>query len=261
MKVVIFCGGKGTRLREETEYKPKPMVEVGGRPIMWYIMERYARYGHKDFVLPLGYKGDVIKQYFHEYKMRNSDFTIDLGTGDQIAHTGNCMEPCPVIDWKVTLCDTGEETQKGARLKRVAKYIDTERFMVTYGDGVSDVDVDALLDFHIRSGKMATFTGVRMPSRFGTVQTDDQGNILAWKEKPILNQYTNCGFFVFKREFLDYLSEEESCDLEKEPMERLARENQLSMYRHPGFWQCMDTLRDYQLLNEMWDSGKRPWLA
>lgn len=261
MKVVIFCGGKGTRLREETEYKPKPMVEIGGRPIMWYIMERYARYGHKDFVLPLGYKGDVIKQYFHEYKIRNSDFTVDLGTGEQTAHAGNCAEPCPPIDWKVTLCDTGEETQKGARLKRVARHIDTERFMVTYGDGVSNVDVDALLDFHIRSGKMATFTGVRMPSRFGTVQTDDQGNILEWKEKPILNQYTNCGFFVFKREFLDYLSEEESCDLEKEPMERLARENQLSMYRHHGFWQCMDTLRDYQLLNEMWDSGKRPWLA
>ena len=260
MKVIIFCGGKGTRLREETEYKPKPMVEIGGKPIMWYIMDRYARYGHKDFVLPLGYKGDVIKQYFHEYKIRNTDFTVDLSSGKETVHDVSASVPCPPVDWRVTLCDTGEETQKGARLKRVAKYIDTERFMVTYGDGVSDVDVDALLDFHVRSGKMATFTGVRMPSRFGTVQTDDQGNILEWKEKPLLNQYTNCGFFVFKREFLDYLSEEESCDLEKEPLERLAKEGQLSMYRHQGFWQCMDTLRDYQLLNEMWDSEQRHWL-
>ncbi|SHN60949.1 glucose-1-phosphate cytidylyltransferase [Desulfovibrio litoralis] len=264
MKVVIFCGGKGTRLREETEYKPKPMVEIGGKPIIWYIMERYARFGHKDFVLPLGYKGDVIKQYFYDYKMRNSDFTVDLSSGKSVSHCrqdeqGNEIA-CTPIDWKVTLCDTGEETQKGGRLKRVAKYIDTERFMVTYGDGVSDVNIDALLDFHIRSGKMGTFTGVRMPSRFGTVQTDDQGNILAWKEKPILNQYTNCGFFVFKREFLDYLTEDESCDLEKEPLERLAKEGQLSMYQHQGFWQCMDTLRDYQLLTQMWEDGKRPWI-
>ena len=255
MKVIILCGGKGTRLREETEFKPKPMVEIGGRPVLWHIMSMYARYGHKDFVLPLGYKGEVIKQYFHDYRIRNADFTVDLGSGDLTTH-----ETCRT-DWRVTLADTGEDTLKGARIKRIAKYIDTDRFMVTYGDGLADIDLDALVKFHERSGKIGVFTGVRMPSRFGTVKTDAQGNILSWEEKPVLDEYINCGFFVFKREFLDYLSEDESCDLEKEPLERLAREQQLAMYPHPGFWQCMDTLRDYLNLNNMWDKGERPWVA
>ena len=253
MKVIILCGGKGTRLREETEYKPKPMVEVGGRPVMWHIMRMYARYGFRDFVLPLGYKGEVIKQYFYDYKMRNSDFTVDLGSGNVVTHG------CADTDWKVTLADTGEETLKGARIKRVAKYIDTDRFMVTYGDGVSDIDIGKLVEFHKASGTIGTFTGVRMPSRFGTVKTDDNGNILSWQEKPVLDEYINCGFFVFKREFLDYLSEDPACDLEKEPLTRLAEEKQLSMYPHNGFWQCMDTLRDHQNLNAMWDRGERPW--
>lgn len=257
MKVIILCGGKGTRLREETEYKPKPMVEIGGRPIMWHIMQRYAAFGHKDFVLPLGYKGDYIKQYFQDYKVRNADFTVDLATGQTTLHPG--ATKC--TDWKVTLCDTGEDTMKGARIKRVAQHIDTDRFMVTYGDGVADVDIDALVAFHKRQGKMGTFTGVRMPSRFGTVSTDEQGNITDWQEKPVLNQYTNCGFFVFERAFLDYLSEDEECDLEKAPLERLAKEGQLAMYPHKGFWQCMDTLRDYQYLTELWDKGHTPWVA
>ena len=254
MKVVILCGGKGTRLREETEFKPKPMVEIGGRPILWHIMSIYARQGFRDFVLPLGYKAEVIKQYFYDYSMRNSDFTVDLATGRLITHAH------AITDWRVTLCDTGEDTLKGARIKRVAKYIDTDMFMVTYGDGVADVNIAELIAFHNASGKLGTFTGVRMPSRFGTVQTDDAGNILSWQEKPILNEYTNCGFFVFKRAFLDYLSEEESCDLEKEPLERLAAEGQLAMYPHKGFWQCMDTLRDAQTLNAMWSKGKAPWI-
>lgn len=253
MKVIILCGGKGTRLREETEFKPKPMVEIGGRPVLWHIMSVYARYGYKDFVLPLGYKGEVIKQYFHDYRMRNTDFTVDLASGDVHFHA------TPRVDWRVTMADTGEETLKGARIKRIAAHLDTERFMVTYGDGVSDIDIDALVDFHIRSGKIGTFTGVRMPSRFGAVQTDATGTILSWQEKPVLNEYINCGFFVFKREFLDYLSEDETCDLEKEPLERLAAEGQLSMYRHTGFWQCMDTLRDALALNALWDKGKAPW--
>ena len=253
MKVVILCGGKGTRMREETEARPKPMVEVGGRPVIWHIMQRYAAYGHKDFVLPLGYKAEGIKQYFHDYRIRNADFTVDLGSGDLTTH-----ETCRT-DWRVTLADTGEDTLKGARIKRIAKYIDTDRFMVTYGDGLADIDLDALVKFHERSGKIGVFTGVRMPSRFGTVKTDDAGNILSWEEKPVLDEYINCGFFVFKREFLDYLSEEESCDLEKAPLERLAKEQQLAMYPHPGFWQCMDTLRDYLHLNSMWDKGERPW--
>lgn len=254
MKVIIMCGGKGTRLREETAFKPKPMVEIGPRPVLWHIMSIYARFGFKDFVLPLGYKGEVIKQYFHDYKLRNTDFTVDLGTGKILPHA---LDAC--IDWRVTLCDTGEDTLKGARIKRVAKYIDTDRFMVTYGDGVADIDLAKLIDFHKKSGKMATFTGVRMPSRFGTVKTDAQGNILSWEEKPVLDEYINCGFFVFKREFLDYLSEDEDCDLEKEPLQRLAAEGQLSMYAHPGQWQCMDTLRDSQKLNALWDKGEAFW--
>ncbi len=254
MKVVILCGGKGTRLREETEFKPKPMVEIGGRPILWHIMARYARFGFKDFVLPLGYKGEVIKRYFNDYKIRNTDFTVDLGSGALTLH-----EREPEADWRVTLCDTGQETLKGARIKRVARHIDTERFMLTYGDGVSDIDLNKLLDFHIASGATATFSGVRMPSRFGTVRTDEQGKILSWEEKPVLDEYINCGFFVFKREFLDYLSEDEECDLEKEPLEKLAKQGLLSMYPHPGRWQCMDTLRDTQKLNELWDSGRAFW--
>ena len=253
MKVIIMCGGKGTRLREETVIKPKPMVEIGGRPVLWHIMNIYARFGFKDFILPLGYKGEYIKQYFHDYNIRNTDFTVDLRSGAVTPH------PREIEDWRVTLCDTGQETLKGGRLKRVARYIDTDRFMVTYGDGVADIDINKLIDFHMKSGTIGTFTGVRMPSRFGTVRTDGNGNILSWEEKPVLNEYINCGFFVFKREFLDYLDEDESCDLEKEPLQRLAAEGQLSMYQHPGQWQCMDTLRDSIKLNELWDSGKAFW--
>ena len=246
MKVIIMCGGKGTRLREETVIKPKPMVEIGGRPVLWHIMNIYARFGFKDFILPLGYKGEYIKQYFHDYNIRNTDFTVDLRSGAITPH------PREIEDWRVTLCDTGQETLKGGRLKRVARYIDTDRFMVTYGDGVADIDIDKLIDFHMKSGTIGTFTGVRMPSRFGTVRTDENGKILSWEEKPVLNEYINCGFFVFKREFLDYLDEDESCDLEKEPLQRLAAEGQLSMYPHPGQWQCMDTLRPRL------PSGRRP---
>ena len=256
MKVIILCGGKGTRLREETEFKPKPMVEIGGRPIIWHIMARYARFGFKEFILPLGYKGEVIKQYFHDYKLRNTDFTVDLRTGCCTLHEGAAVE----LDWRVNLCDTGQETLKGGRIKRIARHIDTERFMVTYGDGVADIDITRLIEFHMQSGSVGTFSGVRMPSRFGAVRTDDQGKILSWEEKPVLNEYINCGFFVFKREFLEYLNEDESCDLEKEPLERLAREGQLSMYPHDGKWQCMDTLRDTLALNALWDSGEAFWI-
>ncbi len=256
MKVVILCGGKGTRLREETEFKPKPMVEIGGRPVLWHIMSLYARHGYREFVLPLGYKGEVIKRYFHDYAARHADFTVDLASGRITRH-----ESSPLPDWKVTLCDTGEDTLKGARIKRVARHLDGERFMVTYGDGVADVDLNALLAFHCGSGKLGTFTGVRMPSRFGTVRTDEQGGILAWQEKPLLHEYINGGFFVFERAFLDYLSEDPDCDLEKAPLERLAAEGRLGMYAHNGFWQCMDTLRDAQLLNALWDAGKAPWAA
>ena len=254
MKVIIMCGGKGTRLREETAVKPKPMVEIGGRPILWHIMSIYARFGFKDFILPLGYKGEVIKQYFHDYTLRNTDFSVDLATGDIVSY------PTSTVDWRVTLCDTGAETLKGARIKRVAHSLeDDEQFMVTYGDGVADIDITQLLAFHNAQHCLGTFTGVRMPSRFGAVTCDDQGKILSWEEKPMLNEYINCGFFVFERRFLDYLSTDESCDLEKEPLTRLAQEGQLAMYRHQGHWQCMDTLRDSLLLNALWDKGEAFW--
>ncbi len=253
MQTIIMCGGKGTRLREETAIKPKPMVEIGGRPILWHIMNIYSRFGYRDFVLPLGYKGEVIKEYFYAYRSRNSDFTVNLKSGELSYHPGY------VEDWRVTLCDTGAETLKGARLKRVAKYIEGERFMVTYGDGLADIDLEALLEFHKKSGTIGTFTGVRMPSRFGTVRTASDGKIISWEEKPLLDEYINCGFFVFERKFLDYLSEDEACDLEKEPLQQLASEGQLSMYPHPGQWQCMDTLRDSIKLNELWDQGRAFW--
>ncbi|MCR4667064.1 MAG: glucose-1-phosphate cytidylyltransferase [Desulfovibrio sp.] len=254
MKVIIMCGGKGTRLREETAVKPKPMVEIGGRPILWHIMSIYARYGFKDFLLPLGYKGDVIKQYFHDYTLRNTDFTVDLATGTITPHSRQ------QVDWRVTLCDTGAETLKGARIKRLAPYlVNDEQFMVTYGDGVADIDISKLLAFHNSQKTIGTFTGVRMPSRFGAVKTDSSGKILSWEEKPVLNEFINCGFFVFEKRFLDYLSEDESCDLEKEPLTKLAAEGQLSMYQHQGQWQCMDTLRDSIQLNELWNSGKAFW--
>lgn len=254
METVIMCGGKGTRLMEETAIKPKPMVEIGGRPILWHIMSIYSRFGFRDFILPLGYKGDVIKKYFYDYRARNSDFTVNLKSGKVDIHPGF------VEDWNVTLCDTGEDTLKGARLKRVAKYIKGPRFMVTYGDGVASIDLDKLLEFHKKSGGIGTFTGTRMPSRFGTVRVGDDGHIISWEEKPLLNEYINCGFFVFEREFLDYLSEDENCDLEKEPLQRLAAEGQLSMYPNPGQWQCMDTLRDCLKLNELWDKGEAFWV-
>ncbi|MBD5553609.1 MAG: glucose-1-phosphate cytidylyltransferase [Desulfovibrio sp.] len=254
METIIMCGGKGTRLREETAVKPKPMVEIGNRPILWHIMSRYARYGFRDFILPLGYKGDVIKQYFHDYRLRNADFTVNLKSGDTTFHAGEGE------DWNVTLCDTGEDTLKGARLKRVARHIKGDRFMVTYGDGVADIDIKKLVEFHHNSGAIGTFTGVRMPSRFGSVRTDRDGHILSWEEKPLLDEFINCGFFVFERKFLDYLDEDERCDLEKEPLQQLAREGNLAMYPHPGQWQCMDTLRDSIKLNELWDAGHAFWL-
>lgn len=254
MKTVILCGGKGTRLREETQVKPKPMVEVGNRPILWHIMSIYSRFGFRDFVLPLGYRGDVIKRYFAGYSLRNTDFTTNLRTGDISLHA------CHSEDWNVTLCDTGEDTLKGARIRRVAKYLDGPRFMATYGDGVADIDIGGLLEFHKKAGTIGTFTGVRMPSRFGAVRTGKDGKILSWEEKPLLDEYINCGFFVFERDFLDYLSEDPACDLEKEPLQRLAADGQLSMYPHPGRWECMDTLRDSMELNRLWARGEAFWV-
>ena len=252
MKVVLLAGGLGTRMREETEYKPKPMVEVGGRPVLWHLMKACATHGLTEFVVCTGYRGDVIKDYFLNYDARMNDFTAHLGSSSHIEVHGNHAE----TDWKVTVADTGANTMTGGRVKRVGKYIDG-RFIVTYGDGLADVDLKALLDFHEGHGKLATVTTVRPLSRFGVMDLDKTGQVQQFREKPQTDDYVNAGFFVFEPQVLDYLDED--CVLEQAPLERLAAEGQLMAYRHEGFWQPMDTYREFTMLNEMWDSGDAPW--
>jgi glucose-1-phosphate cytidylyltransferase len=256
MKVVILCGGQGTRLREETEYKPKPMVEIGQHPILWHIMKIYSAYGFNEFILCLGYKGEVIKDYFYHFKTRNSDFTIELNRGKINIHEskGNSEN-----DWQVTLADTGVKAMTGARIKRVQKYISDDTFMLTYGDGLADINIKDLLKFHNSHGKIGTLSGVPPPSRFGelTVLKDE---VTSFREKPKeLGGTINGGFFVFNKGFFDYLSADDGCYLEREPLAKLADNNQLNVYRHGGFWQCMDTYRDYTYLTDLWKSGKPPW--
>lgn len=255
MKVVILCGGQGTRLREETEYRPKPMVDVGGRPILWHIMKIYAHYGLRDFILCLGYRGHMIKEYFLSYEAMNNDFTIALGANNKIAYHGAHEEQ----DYQVTLADTGLDSMTGTRVKRVQKYIDEETFIVTYGDGLSDVDIRSLLAFHRSHGRLATVTTVRPSSRFGILDLDSNGKVMKFAEKPKLEGWANAGFFVFQRGVFDYLNEDPSCILERAPLERLAREGQLMAYRHEGFFFAMDTYREYLQLNELWNSGKAQW--
>lgn len=252
---MILCGGMGTRLREETERRPKPMVEIGGRPILWHIMNLFAAHGHREFVLCLGYKGSQIKDYFLNYEAHQSDFTVELGPHTTIAyHTAH-----PEAGWRVTLADTGLHTQTGARIKRAARYVDGDRFMMTYGDGLADIDVPALLRFHEAQGTLATVTGVRPSSRFGELIADGP-RVREFSEKPRTHAgLINGGFFVFDRPALDYLSDDDGCVLEREPLERLAADGQLSVYHHEGFWQCMDTAKDLQQLNELWQSGRSPW--
>jgi glucose-1-phosphate cytidylyltransferase len=253
--VMILCGGMGTRLREETEYLPKPLVDIGGRPILWHIMKGYAARGFTDFILCLGYKGDRIREYFLHYEAMHSDFTIELGRRDAIEfHDGHREH-----GWRVTMADTGIETQTGARVKRAARYVTGDRFMLTYGDGVSDVDPRAVLACHERHGTIGTVTGVRPSSRFGELRVDGE-RVREFSEKPRMHEgLINGGFFVFERRFLEYLNEQPRCVLEAEPLERLAADGQLSVYRHEGFWQCMDTYRDYQQLKERWEAGAPDW--
>ena len=258
MKVMILCGGQGTRLREYTELRPKPMVEIGGRPILWHIMKWYDRFGLKDFVLCLGYKAALIKEYFLNYETMNSDFTIQLGRPHRIdLHERTHDEP----DWRVTLADTGDKAMTGARIRRAAKYLGNPRetFCLTYGDGVSDVDLRAALAFHRSHGKLATVTGVRPPGRFGELRTEGS-RVAGFAEKSQIGQgLINGGFFFFEPEFLDYLSDDDACLLEHEPLERCTADGQLYVYEHTGFWQCMDTARDLELLERLWESGKAPW--
>ncbi len=252
MKVGILAGGVGTRLVEETEVKPKPMVEIGGRPILWHIMRHYAHYGFKDFVVALGYKGEVIKKYMVDYSSLNSNLTVKLNTGKVDIHGG--YRP----DWTVELVDTGMATLTGGRIKRLAPYLGNETFMLTWGDGVSDVNLCDLLEFHKKHGKLATLTAVRPPARFGhLVFNGDQ--VEQFSEKPQAAEgWINGAFFVLEPGVFDYIDGDDT-QWEKEPMERLAADGQLMAYRHTSFWQCMDTLRDKKLLEELWHTGKAPW--
>jgi len=255
MKVVILCGGLGTRLREETEFRPKPMVEIGGKPILWHIMKIYSHYGIKDFVLSLGYKGEMIKEYFYNYEILTNDFTIKLGNKKSIEIHSNNAEK----DWRITLADTGDKALKGARLKRVQQYIDDDTFMLTYGDGVADVDINALLAFHNKHGKLATVTGINPASRFGELKI--KGNqVESFSEKPRDGDgLINGGFFVFNKGIFDYLSGDENCDLEIGPLEKITSEGQLMVYKHIGTWACMDTIRDMEYLNKLWREGQAAW--
>jgi len=252
MKVVILAGGLGTRLSEETSVQPKPMVTIGGRPILWHIMKIYSQYGLTDFVICLGYRGYMIKEYFANYFLHNSDVTFDLARNQLEVHQ-NQAEP-----WRVTLVDTGEGTSTGGRVKRIARYLDGDEFMLTYGDGVADLNVTELLAFHRSQGLLATVTGVQPPGRFGSLEIDGT-RATGFREKPIGDGgWINGGFFVLSRACIDYV-DGDSTVWEKEPMERLAREGQLGVHLHHGFWQPMDTLRDRTQLEAMWQSGHAPW--
>jgi glucose-1-phosphate cytidylyltransferase len=256
MKTVILCGGLGTRLREFTEVQPKPMVEIGGRPILWHIMKHYAAHGMKDFVLCLGYKGHQIKQYFLSYRALNSDVTVSLGdpSNARIHHRHDDED-----DWTVTLADTGELTMTGSRLKLVEPYLDNSTFAVTYGDGLSDVDLTAALAFHRSHGRLATLTGVHPSSRFGELVRDGD-RVVDFTEKPQSgNALINGGFFFFEPGFLRYIEDDAECVLERGPLQRCAADGELFVHEHPGFWQCMDTLRDWQVLQRLWDAGDAQW--
>ncbi len=254
--VFILCGGLGTRLKEETEFRPKPMVPVGNHPILWHIMRTYSRQGFKKFVLCLGFKSEVIKSYFLNYSSMNSDFTVELQSNEVTVHSVDHDQ-----DWSVTLAYTGELTMTGARVARAAeRYLgEAEHFAVTYGDGLTNADLRTELEFHLSEGRIGTVLGVNPPSRFGEFKLD--GNkVIEFAEKPEFKEkWINGGYFFFRRNFVDYLSTDESCVLEQEPLAKLAQDKELSVFKHDGFRQCMDTQRDRDYLNKIWNSGNAPW--
>jgi glucose-1-phosphate cytidylyltransferase len=252
MKTVILAGGFGTRLAEETELKPKPMVEIGGYPLLWHILKHYTRYGHRDFVVALGYRSEVIKRYFCDYHQLSGNVSVDLSRGEIERHGGERE------DWRIHLIDTGHDTNTGGRVKRLEPWLSDGTFMLTYGDGVSDVDVEALLAFHHRHGRIATVTAVRPPARFGGLVFD--GDLVAqFTEKPQIGEgWINGGFFVVEPAIFEYL-DGDATSFEAHALERLAADGQLAAYRHEGFWQCMDTLRDKRLLETLWQQGRAPW--
>ena len=251
MKVILLAGGLGTRLSEYTGVIPKPMVPIGGKPILWHIMQTYAHFGHKDFYVALGYKAEVVKEYFLNYHTFNADFTVDLTSGDVSPHQVGSE------DWKVTLVNTGDESMTGGRVKRLQKFIGNETFMLTYGDGLADIDLEALLKFHRSHGKMVTISAVRPAARFGELELDGQ-RVSSFQEKPQMHQgWINGGFFIIEPEFFE-LIDGDSTLLEREPLEQATKAGELMAYCHDGFWHCMDTKRDHDLLESMWSKGA-PW--
>ncbi len=255
MKTVILAGGLGTRISEESHLRPKPMIEIGGQPILWHIMKIYSHYGYNDFVICLGYKGHMIKAYFADYYLHTSDITFDFRhNNDMIVHN-NIAEP-----WRVTLVDTGLNTQTGGRLARVQDYIGDEPFMLTYGDGVSDVNVNELVKFHQTHGKLATMTAIQPGGRFGVLDIDESSTITSFREKAKEDGgWINGGFMVLEPGVFDYVTTDENCIFEQEPLRKLSQDGQLAAYKHDGFWQCMDTQRDKHLLEERWQTGHSPW--
>ncbi len=253
MKAILLAGGLGTRLREETEFRPKPMVEVGGRPILWHIMKNLSTFGITDFIVATGYKSSMIKDYFLNYEVQSNDFTVTLGDRNSLHVHGAHDE----ADWKVTVAFTGDETQTGGRVFRAAKYLDDEPFFVTYGDGLADVDIDALRAFHAQSGTLGTVTTVQPASRFGVMDVAASGEVTRFREKPQLDGWINIGFMILEPAALQYFDAE--CVLEQGPLVDLAEAGQLTAYRHTGFWQPMDTFRESKLLNDLWTSGDAPW--
>lgn len=257
MKVVILCGGKGTRLREETEYRPKPMVPVGGRPILWHIMKTYAHYGHKEFILCLGYKGYMIKEFFRNYMWNTSDTTLMLGAKPTVRFHDSHDEE----DWKVTLAETGEDSMTAYRVRLIRRYITSgEPFLLTYGDGVATVDINTAIRAHRAAGKVCTITAVHPAGRFGAIQIAEDGVIHQFSEKPQFEKsYVNGGYMICEHRLFDYLPDDPGVMLERAPMDDLVRDGQLNAYRHEGFWQPMDTYQETQYLNQLWADGKAPW--
>lgn len=257
MDVIILCGGKGTRLAEETLIKPKPMVEIGGIPILLHIMKIYSFYGFKRFILALGYKGDLIKQYFYNYRITSGDIRMQLDPDKKPTYFNHSEEK----DWDITLVDTGQETLKGGRIKRLEKFVQTESFHITYGDGVCNLDLNQLVDFHNSHGNIGTVSAVHPPSRFGEMVFDGT-KVLEFEEKPQMGGgYINGGFFIFNKDLFSYLNESEDCDFEFGPLQTIANEGRLNAYFHDGFWQCMDNVRERNYLSELIRKGKAPWMA
>lgn len=252
-KVVILCGGIGTRLREETEYRPKALVEIGGHPILWHLMRIYYQFGYRKFILCLGYKGSMIKDYFLNYQSYQNDFTLRLRSGSHAvwSHVDE------IEDWEITFVDTGQETQTGGRLFRIRHHIQEEFFLANYSDGLSDINLDQLVAFHKEKSKVATLSGFHTRSRFGVVRVNGDGIVNFWQEKPLMHDLIPGGFFVFNRRIFDYLDDE--CILERGPLDKLAKDGELALYPHEGFWLCMDTFKEAQALEEMWRRGERPW--